>query len=66
MKHILFDGGHLEEIKKQLKIKNSINKIVNMRKNINDVISFLKEIKMYICCVSNRRSGKTSIKWKDQ
>lgn len=51
MKHILFDGGHLEEIKKQLKIKNSINKI-----------SFLKEIKMYICCVSNRPSGNTSIK----
>lgn len=66
MKHIFFDGGHLEEIKKQLKIKNSINKIVNTRKNINNVISFLKEIKMYICCVSNRHSGSTSIKWKDQ
>lgn len=66
MKHILFNRGHLEEIKKQLKIKNSINEIVNTHKNINNVISFLKEIKIYICHVSNWYSAKTSMKWKDQ
>lgn len=66
MKHILFDRGHLEEIKKQLKIKKSVNEIVNTRKNINNVISFLKEIKMYICRVSNWHSGKTWMKWKGQ
>lgn len=66
MKHILFDRGHLENIKKQLKIKNSIKEIVNTRKNINNVVSLLKEIKMYICCAWNWQSGKTSMKWKDQ
>lgn len=47
MKRIPFDRGHLREIRKKYKMQNNISEITNIRENINNVITFFKEIKIY-------------------
>lgn len=47
MKRILFYRGHLREISKKYKMQNNISEITNIRENIDNVIIFFKEIKIY-------------------
>lgn len=47
MKRVLFYCGHLREIRKKYKMQNNISEITNIRENIDNVIIFFKEIKIY-------------------